>query len=125
MTLAKRQAGLGFLGWLIMILVFGGAISVSLKLIPMYIDYHLMSSDLEAMANAPDMKMKIDGFIRQNLKNRFSIDNIRNFDFEKNIKIDRSTPDRVFVIMQYKIDEPLIGNIDLLVSFHKKVELKH
>lgn len=125
MTLPKRQAGLGFLGWLIMILVLGGAISVSLKLIPLYIDFHLMSSDLDAMANAPEMKIKVDSFIRDNLKNRFSIDNIRNFDFQKNIRIDRSTPDRVFVIMQYKVDEPLIANIDLLVSFYKKVELKH
>ena len=125
MTLAKRQAGLGVLGWLIMILVFGGAISVGIKLIPIYIDYHMMSSDLEAMANAPEMKIKIDSAIRENLQNRFSIDNIRHFDLQKNIRIDRSTPDHVFVIMAYTVQEPLIANIDLLVSFDKKVEIKH
>lgn len=125
MTFAKRQAGLSFLGWLIMILVLGGVISVSLKLIPMYIDYHLMSSDLEQMAATPGNKIKIDNAIRENLKNRFSIDSIRNFDVQKNIKIDRSTPDHVFVIMQYKVQEPLIANIDLLVSFYKKVEIKN
>lgn len=125
MTLAKRQAGLGFLGWLIMILVFGGAISVGLKLIPMYIDYHIMSSDIQEMATTPGMKIKVDNAIRENLKNRFSIDSIRNFDVQKNIRIDRSMQDRVFVILQYKVDEPLIANIDLLVSFYKKVEITH
>lgn len=123
MTFAKRQAGLGFLGWLIVVLVVGSAITVSLKLIPAYIDYQTMASDMEAMAEKPGMAANVDARIRENLKRRFSIDNIEDFDLKKNITVQRS-PEHVFVTMKYQITRPLIGNVDLLVSFNKKVELK-
>ena len=94
-----------------------------MKLLPLYMDFHTMSNDLEAMAEAPGMSNKVDEAIRENLKHRFSIDNIDNFDFKNNITVQR-TPEHVFVTMEYQVKEPLIANIDLLVSFDKRVELK-
>lgn len=124
MKFAKRQAGLGILGWLILILVVGGGITVGLKLIPLYIDNHIMTKDMEAMAAKPGTQSWSDSGIRRNLKRRFSIDNIENFDLKKNITVQRSA-EHVYVTMAYQVRQPLIGNVDLLVSFHKQVQLKN
>lgn len=124
MTFDKRQAGLGLIGWLLLILVVGGAVTVGLKLIPLYLDFHTMSKDLESMAATPGMAAWTTPALRQNLKNRFSIDDIYHFDLRKNITVQRS-PDHVYVTMAYKVNQPLLGNVDLLVSFHKRVELRN
>ena len=124
MNFAKRQSGLGLLGWLILVLVVGGAVTIGIKLIPLYIDNRVMSNDLEAMAEAPNMMIKADHAIRENLQRRFSIDNIRDFDFQKNIIVKR-TPEHVYVTMAYEVRMPLIANVDLVASFNKQVELKN
>lgn len=124
MTFAKRQAGLGVLGWLILILLVGGGVTVGLKLIPLYIDFATASKDMEAMARAPNMTIKSDPALRENLRRRFSIDNIENLDLKKDVTVKR-TPEHVFVTLAYEVKQPLVGNVQLLVSFHKQVQLRN
>ena len=123
MKFAKKQAGLGVFGWLILILVVGGGIAVGLKVFPLYMDFHTMSNDMDDLAQTPNAGNWVDEAIRENLKHRFSIDNIDNFDVRHNITIKR-TPQHTYVIMAYQQKEPLVGNMDLLLTFHKKIELK-
>lgn len=122
MRFAKKQAGLGILGWLVLILVVGGGITVGIKLIPLYIDNRIMIGDLKAFAKSQGATIQTDDAIRRDLRRRFSIDNVRNFDYQKNIKVERSSAG-VYVRIAYQIKEPLAANVALLVTFDQRVRL--
>ncbi|HKI73853.1 MAG TPA: DUF4845 domain-containing protein [Pseudomonadales bacterium] len=123
MTLARKQAGMSFIGWLILLLIFGGGVTVGLKLAPLYIDYNTMSEILDDMSKENGMGDKANLVIQQTVARRFDMNNIRDFDLKNNVTVHR-TEKGVSVILDYKVTKPLLGNVALLVSFHKEVQLR-
>lgn len=123
MGFQKQQKGLSFVGWLVLILIFGGGLTLGLKLVPLYVDYNIQSKVMEQMATEINPAISTNGDIKDMLKKRFEMNNIRGFDYKKNFSIDRRT-ERTRLILDYKVDIPVIANVDLLVSFHKEVELR-
>lgn len=123
MTLVKKQAGMSLIGWLILILILGGAITIGLKLAPGYMDYYTMSRILDEMSTEQGMGDKANLEIQQIIARRFDMNNIRDFDEKKNITVDRTSND-VSIILDYENRYPLMGNVDLIASFHKQVDIK-
>lgn len=124
MVFPKKQAGLSFVGWMILILVFGGGLSIGLKLVPLYIDYNIITKVMNEIGTESGAALRTDADIRESLKKRFSMNNIRDFDIKKNISFDRAA-EHAEMVLDYKVDLPLVANVDLLVSFHKEVELRN
>ena len=118
----NKQRGIGFAGWLIIILVVGGAISVGTKLFPLYMDNNTISGLLDKMAQESDMNLKSKSEIYNLLENRMKMNNIRNFDVEENLSVVR-TKDGTSLVLDYEERVPVAGNVDLIVSFNKEVEL--
>lgn len=58
MNLPHHQQGLGFAGWMLLILVFGFALSVAMKLVPLYMDNSTIVGVLEGVGEEEGMAAK-------------------------------------------------------------------
>lgn len=119
----RRQAGMGAVGWLLTILSLGGAATLAGQLVPLYVDQNIMANVLEGMAAEEGFIHKPDSEIQKTMKQRFRVNGVRTFNIRKNIKINR-TSKGVELVMDYEIRMDLVRNIDMVVSFYKKVELR-
>lgn len=47
------------------------------------------------------------------------------YDFpKKGLKIDRSQGEGTMMIVDYEVREPMAGNVDVVMHFHKEVKVK-
>ena len=116
--------GMGTGGWIFLIFIVGGLVTIGTKLAPLYLDHNTMSSILDGMAAEQGIVDKrtddIDGMIRK----RFKMNNIRDFDFKKGMKITRPE-DKVVVDLDYEVRLPLAGNVDLIAHFDHHTEMRN
>lgn len=124
MKFPRDQKGLGAIGWLFLILLFGGFLTIGAKLFPHYLDYNTMAGVLESIAKIDGMASRRAPDIRDVIAKRFNLNNIRDFPIDENIEIKRSQ-NGVEIIMAYEVRVPLVSNIDLVASFDKQVELRN
>ena len=89
MTMRYHQRGLGFAGWLIMILVFGFVITIAAKLTPIYMDHNTMTKVLDKMGEESGLAGKYTDDLRDMVVQRFKLNNIRDFDVKKNLQVVR------------------------------------
>jgi len=122
MNFPNRQRGMGAAGWLILILVFGSIITAGTKLAPFYLDHNTMSNIMDKMALEDGMKKKPKRQILDTLQNRFKLNNIRNFPLKEKLTIDR-TSNGTEVMLKYEGRVALVGNVDMIASFEKKIIL--
>ncbi len=122
MNFPNRQRGMGAAGWLILILVFGSIITAGTKLAPFYLDHNTMSNIMDKMALEDGMKKKPKRQILDTLQNRFKLNNIRNFPLKEKLTIDR-TSNGTEVMLKYESRVALVGNVDMIASFEKKIIL--
>ena len=117
----NRQAG-NIGGWILAILMFGGLLSIGSQVIPLYLDHNTMSTLIDKLAAEPGVGLRGDGELRAMMKQRFKMNNIRDFDIEEHVVIKR-TPQGTEVVMDYEVRLPLFFNLDLIASFDKEAKL--
>ena len=122
MSMKKRQRGNAG-GYILAILLIGGAVTVGTRLGPLYMDHSTMSSIMDKMAEEPGLGVKGDNELRTIMKKRFKLNNIRDFDLNQHVEFER-TGRGTDVVMDYEVRLPLIHNVDMIASFNKEVELK-
>lgn len=119
-TLARRQRGLSAMGALLVLIVLVAGVTVTLKLAPHYIDFYTVQSVIEGLPEN-DVRTMPRAALSDNLKKRFKINNLRDFDIRDIITLDRSREGTVLEI-SYERREHLFLNIDVVISFHKRYE---
>ncbi len=110
-------------GWIIIILIVGGGVSMGSKLIPLYMDHNTMESVLDKLATEEGVALKSDTAIRDMLKKRFRLNNIRDFAVDDLVEVVRSGRGAE-VVLDYEVRLPMIANLDVIASFEKSIELK-
>jgi len=124
MGLPQHQRGLGAIGWLVLVFVFGSLLTLGLKVVPVYTDNATIERILDGLAAEPEMGSKSTGAIDKIIKARFHVNNIRDFDYSKNLTIVRNN-DGARIILDYEVRVPLVYNLDLIASFNKTVALQN
>jgi uncharacterized membrane protein len=123
MNLPHHQQGLGFAGWMLLILVFGFALSVAMKLVPLYMDNSTIVGVLEGVGEEEGMAAKRAQDIEKIVQARFHVNNIRDFDYAKNINVVRDNRGAK-IVLDYEVRMPMVANLDLVASFNKTVDLR-
>ena len=123
MNLYKGQVGASFLNAMTFLLVVGTIIALGTRLMPLYVDHNTMSTLLDKMAAENGMASKSNRQLLASFKKRLKLNNIRKFDIENNVIIERS-PERTDMKLDYEVRLPLVYNVDLIASFDKSVELR-
>jgi len=123
MEFGSRQRGMGVTGWLLLILIFGSALTIGLKLIPAYMDHRTIANVLDSLTTQSGLGDQRLDRIQGTIERRLKVNNIREFDFENNMSIARDN-DGVIVTVDYEVRVDLMGNVDLVADFYKQVRFQ-
>lgn len=119
----SHQRGVGAVGWMLLILLFGGALSLGLKLVPVYIQNASVVSVMDGMAEAGGFGGETVAKIEHAIDRRFSLNEIRDFDRKANMTVNRDKMG-AHILLDYEVRLPFFRNVDLIVSFDHRVDLR-
>jgi hypothetical protein len=109
------------IGWLLVLGLIALFTLVTLRLVPLYLEYSKVVSVLESLQSQPDIANESRQGIVSLVTRRFDINDVRNVD-PKLVKVSKDKG--VFTIsIAYERREHLMGNLDVVAVFDKKVEV--
>ncbi len=117
----KKQRGLTFISWLVILIVAGFLVMVGIKIAPVYIEHFAVKSVLESVQNEPFAERKSKTELRSMILKRLDINSIRHVTKE-NIKIKSSSGTRIINI-SYEVRRHIVYNAALVMSFDETLEL--
>ncbi|HEX6997086.1 MAG TPA: DUF4845 domain-containing protein [Gammaproteobacteria bacterium] len=119
-SLARRQAGITVIGFLLLACLFGVVGLAAIKLVPMYIQNMKLSQVLEDVQHELAGQSTTPTAIRRAIENRFAIEDI---DLPNDaVKINQSRNGyQVHITHENRV--PYIADVWLLVVFDKQVEI--
>lgn len=117
----KREQGLTFISWLVVLLVVGFAISIGLKITPVYLEHYAVKKSLESMKDEPLISRKPVTEIRKMLLARLDMNSIRHLGKDE-ILIGR-TGGVTTLTIKYEERREVVGNLSLIMTFDDSIEL--
>ncbi|MEQ8483381.1 MAG: DUF4845 domain-containing protein [Pseudomonadales bacterium] len=118
----RAQRGLSMIGILALLIVVASTITVTLKLLPHYIDYRTMQSVLGGLP-ASDVHSMARPAVFELIDKRFMINNLRDFKIRDIIEVERSR-DGTVLKLSYERREHLFLNIDVVIKFNDRFEYR-
>ena len=122
MRTLKKQRGLSFLAWLIIISMAGVMVITGIKLTPVYLQYYTVAKILEQMQTEPALK----GVPRQEIATSFvkRLD-VSQINLPKNsYKLTRIEGKNGYLLeVEYEVRRPLFGNLSIIASFKRSAEV--
>ena len=118
----SRQAGITFIGWIILLVPVGLCVYVGIRLAPVYLNYMKVARTLEQVKS--EFKGGDAGnatAIRSAIEKHLNIESV-DYPDVKDIKITRDGKSWI-VSAAYDDQAPLFSNIFILVTFDKSVTL--
>ena len=114
----------GSMGSIMVTLLFvAAAVSLGSQLIPLYLDHNTMGTVMDKMSQENGLALRSDVDLRDIMKQRLKMNNIREFDLKENLKVHRGQ--RVTeMILHYEERIHMVHNLDLIATFDKKVPLR-
>lgn len=116
-----KQRGLsllGFIGILVLVLFFT---YMGIKLVPIYLNHFSVVSEMKAVAQESGAAKQPPQTTRRKLLTRFDVSYVDHV-MAEHVRVERS--DGVKLVVSYDVEEHLIGNIDVVVRFHRVEPLK-
>ncbi|MBL1272644.1 MAG: hypothetical protein ACI92B_001868 [Marinobacter maritimus] len=117
-----RQSGASALVILIMVLFFGSLLSLVIKIGPVYMDDHTIQQALEGLDGTEGLSRMGPAQLRTLINKRLSVNNIRGFD-AKDITVEKDG-ELVIINVDYEVRNNIFRNVDTVVHFQHKYELK-
>ena len=117
-----RQSGASALVIMIMVLFFGGLLTLAIKLGPAYLDDITIQEALESLEGTEDLSTMGPAQVRSLINKRLSVNNVRGFD-EKNITVQKDG-DLVIINVDYEVRNNLFRNVDSVIHFQHAYEMK-
>lgn len=122
MRTLRTQRGLSLLGFIFILVLVLFCTYIGIKLVPIYLNHMSVVSEMRAVAAEPGAANQAPNTIRRDLIRRFGVsyvDHVR----PENISIERG--DGVNLVVSYEVQDHLIGNIDVVVRFHRVEPLRN
>ena len=119
----SRQAGLTFIGWVVLLIPLAIVVFAGIKVAPLYMTQMKVAKAMELTAETNrGMGNPAVPVLRGELERRFDIESIEQPTLD-DIVIEREG-DSWIMIADYSRETTLFGNISLLVHFNKRVVLQ-
>lgn len=116
----RKQGGLTLIGFVLMLAALVFVAYLGMKILPIYINYYSVIRAMDGMKETPGLSRKSPVVIRDALYDRLWVSYMNDLK-DKNVKITRSNGVNVRVV--YQVREPIMGNLDIIVSFDRSVRL--
>lgn len=118
----RAQRGASALTVMVMVLFFGGLLTLVIKLGPAYLDDLTIRKALESLDETADLGSMRPAQIRTLIDKRLSVNSVHGFDLD-NIKIEKDG-NRVLLDVDYEVRNQVVGNVDAVIRFQYEYELK-
>ena len=116
-----HQKGMTAIGWLLVLGLIAFFTLITLRLVPAYLEFAKVTSVLESLQNEPGITRKTRGEIIQMITKRFDVNDVYQVD-AKQVKIKKEKG-VLTVSINYERREHLVGNVDVVTTFDKQVEV--
>ena len=117
----RKQQGLTFISWLVILVVAGFFVMVGIKITPVYLEHFAVRKSLESLRNEPLISRKPLTEIRKMLMRRLDMNSIRHLGKDQ-IHFTRSGGVTKITI-SYDERKPIVGNMALIMTFEDSIEL--
>lgn len=111
----KKQQGMTFWGWLVVLSIVGVAALVGIKLFPKYYDFLSIKSSINQIAekdySTPPKSAKVWGSLSKYLNVNYI-----NYIKKEHLKVKKEK-DGTHITIDYEVREPIMGNVDVILSF--------
>lgn len=121
MITKQKQTGMTGIAWLGVIALIVMFVLLTLKLLPIYLDSFDVGSVLSDIKNEPNIANMTPRMITRTIMKRLDINMVTDVS-KDDIYFDRAGKKRT-VEIDYEVRKNLMGNIDLVVHFHKIVTI--
>jgi len=115
-----RQSGMSLIGFILLLSVLLFVAYVGMKIAPIYFDYYSVSAAMKGVQAEPGIARKSPREIKDLMFRRLYVSYVEGIE-EKHIKVIRKGG--VFLQIKYEVRKNILGNLDVVVSFDKSVEL--
>ena len=110
-------------GYILAILLLGGLLTMTSRIVPIYMDHNTINNILDKMQYESGLVGKTDSQLKELMNKRFKLNNLRNFPIHEHIQFKRSSRG-ISLALNYEVRVPLISNLDLIASFSEEIELR-
>jgi len=118
----RKQNGLTLIGFILVLALTISFAYIAMRLVPLYLEYHALVNSMEQLENDPGAAAMSPAAIKTRLINslwvNYATDNIR----REHMKITRS--DGVKLRVRYEVRRPIVGNVDVILTFDRTVVLR-
>ncbi|MDN6318533.1 MAG: DUF4845 domain-containing protein [Marinobacter sp.] len=116
------QGGASALVVLIMVLFFGGLLTLVIKVGPAYLDDLTIQEAIESLDGTDGLSQMGPARVRTLINKRLSVNNIRGFN-AKDISVEKDGG-LVVINVDYEVRNNFIRNLDTVVHFQHRYEMK-
>lgn len=116
-----HQRGMTAIGWLLVLGLIAFFTLITLRLVPLYLEYSKVVSVLESLTNEPGIGLKSRREIINLVGKRFNINDVRGVS-PKLVTVSKEKG-LTRIGIEYERREHLMANIDVVASFDKAVEV--
>jgi len=109
------------IGWLLVLGLIAFFTLITLRLVPMYLEYSKVASVLESLKSQPGIGNEARSGIINLVSRRFDINDVRGVD-PKIVKVTKERG-KMIISINYERREHLVANIDVVGTFDKQVEV--
>jgi hypothetical protein len=124
-ALRKKQQGLTFISWLVILAVGGFFVLLTLKLVPIYLEHQSVKAIIEGLKTDPSLRKEVvtPKTISDTIWRKARVESL--YDFPRDAIKIKKTKDKLQIDLVYDRVEPIFANISVMVSFeeHEEVEL--
>ncbi len=121
MKTRRYQKGMTAIGWLLVLGLIAFFTLITLRLVPLYLEYIKVESVLESLEAEPGITNSSRSEIVGLISRRFDVNDVRNVD-PKLVKVSKDKG-VLSVSIHYERREHLLANVDVVATFDKKVEV--
>jgi hypothetical protein len=119
----SRQAGITFIGWVVLLVPVAIVFLAGLKLFPIYMNHFKVVEALKQTAESNRDKSNLSPItVRKELERRFDVEDVDDPRLDS-ILIERDGDEWVLVA-EYDRETSLVGNVALTVHFNKRVVIQ-
>jgi hypothetical protein len=121
MSMRSKQAGVTFIGWIILLIPVAICGYAGIRLAPVYLNYMKVAKTLEQLKSELKGDPGSPTLVRNAIQRHFDIENV-SYPESKDIKVTRDGG-KWIVSAAYDDQTPLFANLFILVTFDKTVTL--
>ncbi len=118
----RKQKGLTLIGFGIVLVLVVFFAYVGMRLVPLYLEYHAVVGAMDRLQEDPMSGRLSPAAIRERIMRSLYVSYATNNIDRNDIQVKRQ--DGVQVRVAYEVRRPMIGNVDVVVSFDRTVMLR-